>query len=83
MGELVDLEEYRKKVEAEELHSLQEELDFLIREQMLHEIEQIGYDCYDLSNDEKSELGLDIAAQAYYVVVSPWIFYTMDDEFEE
>ena len=83
MGDLVDLEEYKRRRQEEELDALQEELDSLIREQMLYEIEQIGYECYDLTNDEKAELGLNIATQAYYVVVSPWIFYTMGDEFEE
>lgn len=79
MGDVVCLDEYRKKRDTEEVERLQHELDSLIREQLLEEIEQITFQCYNLTDDEITDLGLTDAMSAYYVVVSPWIFYTADD----
>ena len=83
MGDIVYLDEYRKKIETEEIELLQEELNFLIREQLTEDIEHIGFECYNLTDDELLELGLTGVDSAYYVVVSPWIFYTADDEYEQ
>ena len=82
MGDVVCLESYRKKLEEEEICKLQEELDDIIRDLMMEEIEQIGYECYNLTNEEMAELGLTEPGRAYYVVVSPWVFYQPDDELE-
>ena len=83
MGDLIDFQKYKDKRVAEELNQLQEELNFLIRQQITEEIEQIGFEYYNLDQDEMQGLGLEGAGPAYYVVVSPWIFYMADDEFEE
>jgi len=87
MAEIIDLQVYRvqkeakeKQEEVDEVEQLKEELDEVIREHIVDEIEHIGFECYDLTDDEKDEIGLDIESSAYYVVVSPWIFYTMDDD---
>ena len=81
MGNVVYLDEYRKKRELEELTSLEEELEFLIKEQISQEIEQLQYEYYTLTADEKRDIGLDSHAFACYVVISPWIFFTADDDF--
>ena len=81
MNNVVYLDEYRKERELEELRLLEEELEILVKEQISQEIEQLQYEYYTLTDDEKRDIGLDSHAFACYIVVSPWVFFTTDDDF--
>lgn len=81
MSNVVYLDDYRKKRELEELKLLEEELELLIKEQISQDVEQLQYEYYTLTDDEKRDIGLDDHTFACYVVVSPWIFFTTDDDF--